>query len=108
MGTHRSFARSRKVRVWGRSATSPSNMGRSFGNLGIRVRGTVSYTLSPYEQKAFAGAFSKGIPNMIRRFSRKVGLVATPMVLTYLYYDYINKTAIAMNRKDPAEFKDDE
>ena len=46
-------------------------MGRHFGQL-TRVRNIITYSLSPFEQRAFAGAVSKGIPNMFRRFSGQV------------------------------------
>lgn len=36
------------------------------------IRGVVVYSLSPYEQKAFANAFAKGVPNMVRRFKGQV------------------------------------
>jgi hypothetical protein len=41
-------------------------MGREFGNL-TRVRHVISYSLSPFEQRAFPHYFSKGVPNMLRR-----------------------------------------
>ena len=37
-----------------------------FGNL-AKVRGLITYTLSAYEQKAFGGVISKGVPNTFRR-----------------------------------------
>ena len=51
-------------------------MGKGFGNL-AHIRGLIKYTLSPYEQRAFAGAISVGVPNMFRRFRSKVFIVAT-------------------------------
>ncbi len=53
-----------------------SKMGKHFGGLGVRVRGIVTFTLSPFEQRAFAGVISKGVPNMIRRFRGQVFRVA--------------------------------
>uniref|UniRef100_A0A8C4MRC7 Cytochrome b-c1 complex subunit 8 n=1 Tax=Equus asinus asinus TaxID=83772 RepID=A0A8C4MRC7_EQUAS len=41
-------------------------MGREFGNL-IRMRHVITYSLSPFEQRAFPHYFSKGIPNVLRR-----------------------------------------
>lgn len=46
-------------------------MGHGFGGL-YKVRGIVTYKLSPFEQRAFAGAISNGVPNMIRRFRSQV------------------------------------
>uniref|UniRef100_A0A6M2CJA2 Cytochrome b-c1 complex subunit 8 n=1 Tax=Rhipicephalus microplus TaxID=6941 RepID=A0A6M2CJA2_RHIMP len=46
-------------------------MGLHFGNL-YKLRGIVTYKLSPYEQRAFAGLFKQGIPNVIRRTKDQV------------------------------------
>jgi ubiquinol-cytochrome c reductase subunit 8 len=51
-------------------------MGLHFGNLGVKVRGVVAYRLSPFEQKAFAGAVSHGLPNLFRRFREEVMFIA--------------------------------
>merc|ERR1712170_169189 len=83
------------------------NMGRVFGNLGVRMRGVITYSLSPYEQKSFAGAFSKGFPNLIGRFCRKVVIVGGPLTLGYQGYEYILKMSAEMSRKGPAEFAND-
>ena len=40
--------------------TSLARLGLGFGNLGVTIRGTTKYHISPLEQKAFAGAFSQG------------------------------------------------
>ncbi|KER31885.1 hypothetical protein T265_01971 [Opisthorchis viverrini] len=45
------------------------------GNLHYR-RGVITYSLSPYEQNAFAGFFKHGFPNLMRRFREKVWIVA--------------------------------
>lgn len=46
-------------------------MGGHFGEL-AKIRGIVMHTLSPFEQRAFAGAISKGVPNMLRRIRSEV------------------------------------
>lgn len=45
--------------------------GAHFGNL-AKVHGIVTYKLSPFEQRAFAGAISKGLPNMLRRIRSNI------------------------------------
>ena len=50
-------------------------MGHGFGEL-AKVNGIVTYKLSPFEQKAFAGVISKGVPNMFRRFRSNVFTIA--------------------------------
>lgn len=62
-----------------------------FGNLPCKVRGIVYYSLSPFEQRAFGGAISKGIPNLARRFKDEVGYVLPPFVIGYLIYDWAKK-----------------
>lgn len=50
-------------------------MAHGFGEL-AKVSGIVTYKISPFEQRAFAGAISKGVPNMFRRFRSNVFTVA--------------------------------
>ncbi|XP_071504174.1 cytochrome b-c1 complex subunit 8-like [Diadema antillarum] len=82
-------------------------MGHKFGNL-AKFRGVITYTLSPHEQKAFAGAFSKGIPNLFRRFRAKVFIVTPPFVLAYLIYSWGMSENAKSKRKDLADFAADE
>jgi ubiquinol-cytochrome c reductase subunit 8 len=42
-------------------------MGKHFGEL-YKIRGLISYKISPYEQRAFAGFLSQGVGNSFRRF----------------------------------------
>lgn len=46
-------------------------MGREFGKLS-RVRHVITYSLSPFEQRAFPHYFSKGIPNILRRIQASI------------------------------------
>ncbi|GLV35532.1 Ubiquinol-cytochrome c reductase ubiquinone-binding protein [Carabus blaptoides fortunei] len=71
------------------------------------MRGIVSYRLSPFEQKAFAGLFSKGFPNVVRRFRESVFRVAPPFIIGYLVYDQTEKLHSQMMRKNPADFEND-
>lgn len=50
-------------------------MGKHFGEL-AKIRGLVSYKLSPHEQRAYAGAVSNGLPNVFRRFRESVFKIA--------------------------------
>ncbi|RUS69499.1 hypothetical protein EGW08_022739 [Elysia chlorotica] len=83
-------------------------MGMKWGNMATNVRGLVMYSLSPYEQKAFAGAFSKGIPNMFRRFRGQVFRVVPPFIGGYLIYSWAQEEHERLMRKDPKEFLNDE
>ena len=59
-------------------------MGHHFGGL-AKVRHVITYSLSPFEQKAFPNYFSKGIPNVWRRFTSSIFRVA-PREYSYLLY----------------------
>ncbi|XP_005106267.1 cytochrome b-c1 complex subunit 8 [Aplysia californica] len=83
-------------------------MGMKWGNMTSSVRGLVMYSLSPYEQKAFAGAFSKGVPNLFRRFRGQVFRVVPPFIAGYMIYNWADKEHARLMRKDPAEFVNDE
>lgn len=50
-------------------------MGKQFGNL-AKINGVVYFRLSPYEQKAFKGIISEGVPNLIRRINDRVFRIA--------------------------------
>ena len=47
--------------------TSLVSLGKGFGQLGVTIRGTTKYHLSPFEQNAFAGFFTTGVPNTLWR-----------------------------------------
>ncbi|XP_014855563.1 PREDICTED: cytochrome b-c1 complex subunit 8 isoform X2 [Poecilia mexicana] len=82
-------------------------MGRHFGDL-AKVRHVITYSLSPFEQKAFANYFSKGIPNVWRRFTSSFFKVAPPMILTYLIYSWGSMTHEQGKKKNPADYANDE
>lgn len=46
-------------------------MGHGFGEL-YKLRGIITYRLSPFELKAFAGIISHGLPNTVRRIAENV------------------------------------
>ena len=51
--------------------TSAARLGAKFGQLAV-IRGTTKYHLSAFEQRAFAGAISRGLPNVFWRFRQNV------------------------------------
>ncbi|XP_067613560.1 cytochrome b-c1 complex subunit 8 [Eurosta solidaginis] len=87
--------------------TTLSLLGAHFGNL-AKVHGIVTYKLSPYEQRAFAGAISHGVPNMFRRFRSNVFTVAPPFIVGYLIYDLTEREHERQMRKNPKDFEDEE
>ena len=50
---------------------SLARLAKGFGQLAT-VRGTTKYHISPFEQRAFAGAITKGIPNTIWRIRASI------------------------------------
>ncbi|XP_008418273.1 cytochrome b-c1 complex subunit 8 isoform X1 [Poecilia reticulata] len=92
--------------VYTLAISSLVNMGRHFGDL-ARVRHVITYSLSPFEQKAFANYFSKGIPNVWRRFTASFFKVAPPMILTYLIYSWGSMAHEQGKRKNPADYAND-
>lgn len=73
-----------------------------------KVRGIVCFHLSPFEQKAFAGSITKGVPNTIRRFKENFWRVVPSFLISYCIYDGVEKEAKRMMRKDPADYECDE
>ncbi|KAJ8255286.1 hypothetical protein GJAV_G00203160 [Gymnothorax javanicus] len=82
-------------------------MGRHFGDL-AKIRHVITYSISPFEQRAFPNYFSKGIPNVWRRFTASVFKVAPPMVLLYVTYTWGNHVHEQGKRKDPSLYENDE
>ncbi|THK32842.1 cytochrome b-c1 complex subunit 8 [Diachasma alloeum] len=81
-------------------------MGKGFGNL-AKIRGIVYFRLSPYEQKAFAGAISHGVPNTIRRIRESALRVGPAMIFTYLVYSWAKQEHERVVRKKPGDFAND-
>jgi ubiquinol-cytochrome c reductase subunit 8 len=81
-------------------------MGGHFGEL-AKVRGIVVHKISPYEQRAFAGALSKGVPNTMRRIRSQIFRVAPPFIVSYFFYNWVEALHTSYHRKNPADFADD-
>jgi ubiquinol-cytochrome c reductase subunit 8 len=60
-------------------------MGKHFGEL-AKIRGIIQYRLSPFEQRAFAGAISKGLPNILFRIRSNIFRV---LPCEFCYIDYL-------------------
>lgn len=63
-------------------------MGLHFGEL-AKIRGLITYKLSPHEQRAYAGAISNGIPNIFRRFRESVFIVAPRKYFSLLMFIFL-------------------
>ena len=78
-------------------------MGGQFGNL-IKYKNVISYSLSPFEQRAFAGFFSKGVGNLYRRFMGQVFYVLPPFVMGAMIINAAEKENLRLSRKNPEDF----
>ncbi|XP_054999320.1 cytochrome b-c1 complex subunit 8 isoform X2 [Sorex araneus] len=88
----------------GRGAAA--TMGREFGHL-ARMRHVISYSLSPFEQRAFPHYFSKGIPNVLRRTQASILRVVPPFIGFYLVYTWGTQEFEKSKRKNPADYEND-
>ncbi|ODM95955.1 Cytochrome b-c1 complex subunit 8 [Orchesella cincta] len=84
-----------------------ARLGAHFGEL-AKIRGIIYYRLSPFEQKAFAGAISKGVPNIIRRCSENFWKTVPGFIGSYLIFAYYENLAEEMKRKRPGQYDCDE
>ncbi|XP_044254203.1 cytochrome b-c1 complex subunit 8 [Tribolium madens] len=82
-------------------------MGHGFGQL-YKLRGIITYRLSPFELKAFSGIFSHGVPNTLRRIKEEFLYVVPPLLLGYVVYDQVEKEHQRLMRKNPADFENDQ
>ncbi|KAI8597474.1 UcrQ family protein [Dissophora ornata] len=63
-----------------------------WGHLGApKQRGIVVYSLSPYEQLAFAGALHQAVFNTFRRVSGQAFYIAAPLGFAYSVYSWGKK-----------------
>ncbi|KAL3266715.1 hypothetical protein HHI36_010876 [Cryptolaemus montrouzieri] len=81
-------------------------MGHGFGEL-AKIRGIITYRLSPFELKAFGGLISHGLPNTLRRIKDEFLYVVPPLAIGYIIYDQIGKKHAQMMRKNPKDFEND-
>ncbi|XP_076021073.1 cytochrome b-c1 complex subunit 8 [Genypterus blacodes] len=82
-------------------------MGRHFGNL-AKIRHQITYSMSPFEQRAFPNYVSKGLANVWRRVTWSFFRVAPPMVLMYMTYSWGNEVYEQGKKKNPANYENDE
>ena len=73
-------------------------MGKGFGNLAYVSR-QIWYTLSPLEQRPFAGQFKVGIPNTIRRTAEEAPYILLPFFIAYGVYKWTITKAHEMSHK---------
>ena len=81
-------------------------MGKKFGAL-ARGKNIVTYSLSPFEQRAFAG-ITKSVANMARRVRSQLPYQLPALITGILIYTWANEDFRKRNRKNPKDFENDE
>jgi ubiquinol-cytochrome c reductase subunit 8 len=76
-----------------------------WGTFGPKVKGIVTYSLSPFEQKAFRGFFSEGIPELYRRFADQSLTIIPIALFTYGVYTWAKKDHDRRLRKDVKHYE---
>ncbi|KAG0266806.1 hypothetical protein BG011_000858 [Mortierella polycephala] len=82
-----------------------------WGHLGApKQRGIAVYSLSPFEQRAFAGAFHQAVFNTFRRVSGQVFYIAIPFGAAYGIYswgkeDHLQAAPINSDKNHPQRIK---
>lgn len=74
-------------------------MGKDFGNLGVHCRHIITYGLSPFEQRAFAGFLTKSPGNLVRRFFDQVFFIAPGLITAGVVMYYSKKDNARRQRK---------
>ncbi len=72
------------------------------------AKNIITYSLSPFEQKAFGGILRQGIPNVIRRFFDEVFFVMPGLTAAGLVYYYGTKDFERRQRKNLADYENEE
>uniref|UniRef100_A0A069DNL5 Cytochrome b-c1 complex subunit 8 n=1 Tax=Panstrongylus megistus TaxID=65343 RepID=A0A069DNL5_9HEMI len=79
--------------------------GAHFGELAY-VRGLITYRLSPFEQKAFAG-FTKSFARTAIRIRSSIFKVVPPFAMAWLVFTETEKNFHRMCRKNPEDYVND-
>eukprot|EP00126_Sphaerothecum_destruens_P013419 Sdes_comp22967_c0_seq1m21318 len=72
--------------------------------LSSKARGLVTYTLSPFETRSFAGFFSKAPYNALRRISTSFWDVFPGFICIYSVYAWAEAEHERLSRKQPGQF----
>ncbi|KYN29644.1 PREDICTED: cytochrome b-c1 complex subunit 8-like [Trachymyrmex cornetzi] len=82
-------------------------MGLQFGNLPIRIRRVVYYSLSPLEQRAWAKSITHGIPNLLSRAMRALPPMLPGFIMSTGIYMWSTAAHDRYTRKDPKLYEND-
>ena len=82
-------------------------MGKGFGALGVHIKNVITYSISPYEQRVFAGFFSSGFPNLVRRVTEELPYWLPGLSTAALVYYFGTKAYEKNLRKNPKDYEND-
>ena len=82
-------------------------MGKIAGQILTGVRHQIVYNKSPYELRPFAGFFSEGAGNLVRRFFDQVFYVAPAFTFFGGLIWWMDKRHGELKRKNPKDFEDE-
>lgn len=77
--------------------------GKTWGNL-IYARHIITYSISPFEQRVFAGFFTQGPINMFRRAMEEAPFAVPPIICGYLIYYFASRKHSQLQRKQPEDY----
>ena len=72
-----------------------------------RSKNVITYSLSPFEQRAFAG-FTSSLSNWVRRVKWQLPYQLPAFITGILIYNWAMKDFKERNRKNPKDFENDE
>ena len=82
-------------------------MGRKFGRI-AHMRHIVFYQLAPNEQTPFRTLMKEALPNTVRRILYKFDIVVPVMASGLLLYVWANAEHKRLQRKNPADYENEE
>ncbi|VDI42138.1 cytochrome b-c1 complex subunit 8-like [Mytilus galloprovincialis] len=82
-------------------------MGRHFGGLKVMKSQQIHWTLSPFEQRAFAGFFSVGFPKGVRRMTYALFRGVPIICATFYLINWGDKEGLRTIKKLPGQFDND-
>ena len=104
---HLDFCSCPEIKTWCIRSVNQAKMGgKYFGNL-AKYRHVITYSLSPFEQRAFAG-LSRGFANGVRRWSTNLMYMAPGFISLVAIYNWGKKENLRMKKKNPKDYENDE
>lgn len=82
-------------------------MGKGFGELGVRVRHIITYSISPYEQRVFTGMLTRAPGNLLRRVFDQIPFMAPAFITLAVVLHFGKKEHDRLLKKNPEDYAND-